>query len=45
MGGQPVAVGEAVKVGDKFGLWITAMAMPEERFWVINGKNAYARVK
>jgi flagellar motor switch/type III secretory pathway protein FliN len=45
VGGQPVAVGEAVKVGDKFGLWITAMAMPEERFWVVNGKDGYSRVK
>jgi flagellar motor switch/type III secretory pathway protein FliN len=29
---RPVAVGEAVKVGDKFGLRITSMALPEERF-------------
>ncbi|MFV1966924.1 MAG: FliM/FliN family flagellar motor C-terminal domain-containing protein [Pirellulaceae bacterium] len=43
--GQPVAIGEPVKVGDKFGLWITAMAMPEERFWVVNGKNEHVRVK
>jgi flagellar motor switch protein FliN/FliY len=27
-----VAVGEAVKVGDKFGLKITSMVMPEEKF-------------
>jgi flagellar motor switch/type III secretory pathway protein FliN len=45
VGGQKVAIGEAVKVGDKFGLWITAMAMPEERFWVINGGDAKWRVK
>jgi flagellar motor switch/type III secretory pathway protein FliN len=37
VGGQRVASGEAVKVGDKFGLRIQAMAMPEERF-VIMGK-------
>lgn len=30
--GQRVAVGEAVKVGDNFGLRITSMALPEERF-------------
>ena len=28
----PVAMGEAVKVGDKFGLRITSMVLPEERF-------------
>jgi len=28
----PVAKGEAVKVGDKFGLRITSMLLPEERF-------------
>ncbi len=32
VGDHRVAVGEAVKVGDKFGLRITSMAMPEERF-------------
>jgi flagellar motor switch protein FliM len=29
---RSVAVGEAVKVGDKFGLRISAMTLPEERF-------------
>jgi flagellar motor switch/type III secretory pathway protein FliN len=29
---RSVAVGEAVKVGDKFGLRITAITLPEERF-------------
>ncbi|OHB68591.1 MAG: hypothetical protein A2V70_05885, partial [Planctomycetes bacterium RBG_13_63_9] len=29
---RPVAVGEAVKVGDKFGLRITSIVLPEERF-------------
>ncbi|MEQ8790434.1 MAG: FliM/FliN family flagellar motor switch protein [Pirellulaceae bacterium] len=38
VGGQEVAVGEAVKVGDKFGLRITSMIMPEERFWTVRGK-------
>ena len=32
VGGQKVATGEAVKVGDKFGLRINAMVLPEERF-------------
>jgi flagellar motor switch protein FliN/FliY len=37
VGGQEVAVGEAVKVGDKFGLRVTSMIMPEERFWTVRG--------
>lgn len=37
VGGQEVAVGEAVKVGDKFGLRLTSMIMPEERFWTVRG--------
>jgi len=45
IGGQAVADGEAVKVGDKFGLWITSMKMPGERFWAINGKRQGNRVK
>jgi flagellar motor switch/type III secretory pathway protein FliN len=32
VGHQHVARGEAVKVGDKFGLRITSIALPEERF-------------
>jgi flagellar motor switch protein FliN/FliY len=32
VGGQRVATGEAVKVGDKFGLRINTMILPEERF-------------
>ncbi len=32
VGNQAVAEGEAVKVGDKFGLRITAITLPEERF-------------
>ena len=31
-GNHPVARGEAVKVGDKFGLRITSMILPGERF-------------
>jgi flagellar motor switch/type III secretory pathway protein FliN len=32
VGDRPVALGEAVKVGDKFGLRITSIALPDERF-------------
>ena len=32
VGNRPIASGEAIKVGDKFGLRITSMTMPEERF-------------
>ena len=32
VGGQAVATGEAVKVGDKFGLRINSILLPEERF-------------
>ncbi len=32
VGGHPVAMGEAVKVGDKFGLRVTSMILPGERF-------------
>lgn len=45
IGDQQIAEGEAVKVGDKFGLWITAMTMPEERFWVANGQRSGTRVQ
>lgn len=33
VGNYDVAVGEAVKVGDKFGLRIASMVMPRERFF------------
>lgn len=32
VGNCEVAVGEAVKVGEKFGLRITSMVLPEEKF-------------
>lgn len=32
VGDQPVAEGEAVKVGDKFGFRVLAMLLPEEHF-------------
>jgi flagellar motor switch protein FliN/FliY len=34
-GGCNIAVGEAVKVGDKFGLRISSMTMPSERFQAV----------
>ena len=45
VGDHSLARGEAVKVGDKFGLWITSITMPDERFWVIHGSRGGARVK
>jgi hypothetical protein len=33
-----VAEGETVKVGDKFGLRLTSMVLPEERFQTVAGK-------
>jgi flagellar motor switch protein FliN/FliY len=32
VGGQPIAEGEAVKVGDKFGFRVTSMVLPKEHF-------------
>ena len=43
--GHKVAVGETVKVGDKFGLWITSMILPDERFWVIGGRQPTFRAR
>lgn len=37
---REVAVGEAVKVGDKFGLRITSMTLPPERFVPLKGRQA-----
>lgn len=45
IGGQTIAEGEAVKVGDKFGLWVTSMTMPGERFWIANGQRTGTRVQ
>ncbi len=39
VGDQAVACGEAVKVGDKFGLRITAIVLPDERFSPVTGKD------
>ncbi len=35
VGGQHVATGEAIKVGEKFGLRITSMILPDERFQAV----------
>jgi flagellar motor switch/type III secretory pathway protein FliN len=40
VGGHVVAVGEVVRVGNRFGLWITSMAMPQARFHKVVGKAA-----
>lgn len=37
VGDQNIAEGEAVKVGEKFGLRVTSITMPEERFWSVRG--------
>jgi flagellar motor switch protein FliN/FliY len=44
-GGQPIAEGEAVKVGDKFGLWVTSIALPGERFFIMRGQEKPRRIK
>ena len=38
VGDHPVAKGEAIKVGEKFGLRITSVILPEERFKAVNGR-------
>ncbi len=38
VGNCDVAVGEVVKVGEKFGLRITSMVLPEEKFVPLGGK-------
>jgi len=43
VGGHAVAVGDAVKVGDKFGLRITSMILPGERFETVASSNPPCR--
>jgi flagellar motor switch/type III secretory pathway protein FliN len=38
VGGHPVATGEAVKVGDKFGLRLSSIVLPSERFRKVTGR-------
>ena len=40
VGGQCVAEGETVKVGDKFGIRITSMVLPGERFAPVAGSSS-----
>lgn len=42
VGHQRIAAGEAVKVGDKFGLRITSICLPEERFVALQAPQASA---
>jgi flagellar motor switch/type III secretory pathway protein FliN len=35
VGGQKIGIGQAVKVGDKFGIRLTSLVLPEERFRAI----------
>jgi flagellar motor switch protein FliN len=37
VGSQPLAEGEAVKVGEKFGIKLTQMILPGERFFALRG--------
>ena len=41
VGGRHVATGEAVKIGDKFGLRITSMVLPDERFTPVQSVTAF----
>ena len=36
-GGHKIAEGEPVKVGDKFGLRVTAIRLPDERYRAVTG--------
>ena len=38
VGSQPLAEGEAVKVGEKFGIKLTQMILPGERFFSLRGR-------
>ena len=40
VGGHVIALGEAVKVGETFGLRVTAMKLPDERFFPLAAKKA-----
>jgi flagellar motor switch protein FliN len=45
VGTYNVAVGEAVKVGDKFGLRITSMVMPREKFFPLGLDSPESKVQ
>ncbi len=40
IGGQQIAEGEAVKIGDKFGFRVTAMVLPSEHFVPLKRRTA-----
>jgi flagellar motor switch protein FliN len=40
VGRRKVAAGEAVKVGDKFGIRVTSITLPEERFQPVTPRTA-----
>lgn len=40
VGDHRIAEGETVKVGDKFGLRLTAMVLPDERFFTVRGTSS-----
>jgi flagellar motor switch protein FliN len=40
VGNHNIACGEAVKVGDKFGLRITSIVLPDEQFHPVKSKRA-----
>ena len=42
-GNCPVAEGEAVKIGEKFGLRVTSLILPDERFGPVRSKSAARR--
>ena len=39
---EPIAEGNAVRAGDRFGLQITNILMPRERFWSVQPGNKNA---
>lgn len=45
VGEENIALGEAVRVGDKFGLRIVSMLLPEERFKPVTPKTGETRNK
>jgi flagellar motor switch/type III secretory pathway protein FliN len=42
IGHRKIAAGEAIKVGDKFGIRVTSIILPEERFKTVKPRNDVA---
>ena len=40
--GETIAQDEVIKVGDKFGLWLTSLVLPGERLRAVTGRGAGA---